>query len=137
LQLLACAALALDTLAGACAQLLHAARELVAYALELAEIEQRRTVRASPAAARHGCRDVRKALGDDRGALALESRDLCPQRGPCGALVDVRAALAGGTVEPRPDRCVTPSVERPLLAAVSIDDSMLLVGHTRLLACNR
>jgi len=137
LQLLARAPLALDTLAGARTQLLHTARQLVAYALELAEIEQRRTVHTDAAAACHRRGDVREALGNDRGALALESRDLCPQRGPGGALVDVRAAPAGGAVEPRPDRCITWSVERPLLPAVSIDDSMLLVDHTRLLACNK
>jgi hypothetical protein len=74
---------------------------------------------------------VRKALGDDRGALALESRDLRPQGGPGGALVELQAI---GVPGPRTGSLVTWSVDRLLSLAFPIDDLLLVAGHTRLLA---
>jgi hypothetical protein len=78
LQLLARASLALGALAHVRTQLLHSGRKPVAHALELAQVQQHRTT-GDPIAARRGRRDMRKALSDDRTALALESRDLRPQ----------------------------------------------------------
>jgi hypothetical protein len=71
------------------AQLLHAARELVAHTLELAEVEQPgggRGAILTPACSGHGRGDVREALGDDRAALSLEPRDLHSQRCPGSTL---------------------------------------------------
>jgi hypothetical protein len=83
---------------------------------------------------------VREALGDDRAALALEPRDLRPQRCPGRTLpvkgrgIVLHETLAGGVVEPRPDKLTTWSIDRQLSLAASIDHLLLLVGHTRLLA---
>jgi hypothetical protein len=106
LQLLARAALALGALAHPRMQLLHSGRKPVAHPLELAQVQQHRTA-ANPVAARRGRRDMRKALGDDRTALALESRDLRAQRGSRSTLIELN---------------------------LPIDDFLHVVGHTRLLA---
>ncbi|MGD0452238.1 MAG: hypothetical protein ABSB69_01450 [Solirubrobacteraceae bacterium] len=132
MQLLARAALALDAFARARAQLLHVGGEPVAHALELAEVQQRRTARDT--GARHGRRDVREALDDDRRALALQSCYLRPQGDPGGALVRPQAIIPGGAGEPRAGTVVTQSVDRPPSLALPIDDLLLVLGHTRLLA---
>jgi hypothetical protein len=61
--LLARAALVLGALAGEAAQLLQAAGELVARALERLEVEQPRAAAGAHGDRRRG--DVRKGLGDD------------------------------------------------------------------------
>jgi hypothetical protein len=66
-------------------QLLDCDSKAVAHALELSEVEQRRpTPRDAGHTGGHG--DMRKALGNDRRALALESRDLSSQRRPRSTL---------------------------------------------------
>jgi len=77
---------------------------------------------------------VREALGDDRRALALEARDLRAQGDPGGALVASQAILRSGAPGPRADAGVIQSVDRPPSLAFPIDDLLLVVGHTRLLA---
>jgi hypothetical protein len=103
---------------GACkdarAHLLQARREAVANALELGEVEQPRAAaragerRVVPARRRvRGRGDVGKAVGHDRRELALDPRDLGPQRPPGGELVDI---------EPGCD-------------PAAIDDWLLLLAH--------
>jgi hypothetical protein len=130
------------------AQLLQTVRELIAHALELAEVQKpgggrgaggRRGAIVTTGCSGHG-NDVREALGDDRAALALEPRDLRTQRCPGrtlsieGRYVALQEPRAGGVVEPRLDKLTTWSIERQLSLAASIDHLLLLVGHTRLLA---
>jgi hypothetical protein len=115
-------------------QILDRGGELVAYALELPEVEQRRSA-AHDAGHAVGRGDVREALRDDRRALALQSRDLRPQRCPRGALAEragqqASVALRAGTV-------VSRSVEQSLAGAFSIALSLLVVAHTRLLSGRR
>jgi hypothetical protein len=112
-------------------QLLHGRRQLVAHTLELSEVEQRRS-RDVHAGDRRRRRDVGKALRDDLRALALETGNLPPQRRPGRALVHARAIgplhhdLAGKTL--------LLSTTSPWGRVVSIDDLLLVVGHTRLLS---
>jgi uncharacterized membrane protein YccC len=68
-------------------QLLQARREVVALALELAEVRQARArARARMRVRALGCAQEGEALGKHRGQLALEARDLLLQR-------DARIAL--------------------------------------------
>jgi len=67
------------------AQLLNAARQVVALTLELAEVGQAGRPRGHGGAWRAGCRDVREASGDDPRQLVLEAGDLCLQRLACGS----------------------------------------------------
>jgi hypothetical protein len=78
---------------------------------------------------------VREALGDDRGALTLESRDLRAQRRTCGALVDrPRHTAVEHACTFRSGKALTSSRGPPSLPNLPIDDLLLVVGHTRLLA---
>ncbi len=127
--MLAGAALALDTFLHARAQLLHAHSEPIAHALQLTEIEQRRSARIG-AGDRDRCGDEREPLGDDRRARRLQSRDLRPQRSSGAALVNLDLAcgargLAAGALA---------TANQHLIAVYSIDDLLLAVGHTHLLA---
>ncbi len=77
---------------------------------------------------------MREALGDRLRELALQARDLRPQRRPRGPLVDVLAAHGGGCVAPAAGTVVTQSADHPLRLVLSVDDALLIVGHTRLLS---
>ncbi len=107
--------------------------ELVANALELLEVEQRGPAVGDAGDAR-GCSYVRKALGDDCRALALQARDLRPQRCPRGALAARIGQQAHIAIEQSAGTLVTRSVEQSLTGAFSITLSLLVVGHTRLLS---
>jgi hypothetical protein len=74
----------LDTLGGEAAQLLQAPGEAIARALELGDVRQPRT--GAYGGRGGGCRDVRETLGHNRRELALQARDLSPQRAPRGEL---------------------------------------------------
>jgi hypothetical protein len=113
-------------------QLLDCDGEAVAHALELPEVEQRRPA-ARDAGHAGGRGDVRKALGDDRRALALESRDLSPQRRPRSALTALVSRQASIALERFAGTIMTRDIEQSLTEAFSIA-VLLVVGHTRLLS---
>jgi hypothetical protein len=132
LQQLARAALALAAFAHARVQLLHVRRELVAHTLERPEVEQPGTAEGS-ALDRRRRGNVWEALGHDRPALALQARDLCAQGSPRGALVRspgqrLCAATLGDHAASPPGVATHPG------RVVSIDDLLVVVGHTRLLS---
>jgi hypothetical protein len=85
------AALVLGALGRQPAELLDAAGQLIARALERLQAEQARTDDVGACAARR--RDVREPRGHDRRKLALEPCDLRPQRAPRGALAVRSAAV--------------------------------------------
>jgi hypothetical protein len=114
-------------------QLLDRDGEAVAHALELSEVEQHRPA-ARDAGHTGGRGDVRKALGDDRGTLALESRDLSPQRRPCGTLTALVSHQASIALERFAGATVAWGIEQSLTGAFSIALLLLVVGHTRLLS---
>ena len=116
----------LGTLAHPRVQVLQIGGQVIAYALELAEVEQRGAA-GSRRVERCRCSDVWEALGDNRRTLSLEARDLCPQGYPRSPLVGADGLvwrgeqLAGEAADPR-------------LGVVSVDDLLLVVSHTRLLS---
>jgi hypothetical protein len=77
---------------------------------------------------------VRKALGDDRRTLALESRDLRPQRRPRSALTALVSQQANIAFERFAGTIMTRGIEQSLTEAFSIALSLLVVDHTRLLS---
>lgn len=84
--------------AGEPPDVLHAAREPVALALELLEAEQTGAAeRLRLIDARRVGRDVRERTGDDLRELALESRHLLAQRTPRGGLVERSLRRKGRT----------------------------------------
>jgi len=102
----------LGALGGAFVKLLPASGEPVALALELLEGEQAGA--GSGQAAGVGA-DVRKAVGDDRGALALELGHLSAQRAAGGALAGLdgrRGRDEGGAPK---NRCLLGLAHYPLL----------------------
>src|SRR6185312_12368522 len=102
------AALVLAAPRGPRAELLHARREPVARALQLAESGQARPGGGGrPLREGGGRSEVGEAVGEDRGELVLELRDLRPERGPGGA-------LGGGRRLGRRPRCRDRGVQRLL-----------------------
>ncbi len=80
-------------------------------------------------------RDVGKGLGDDRGELALQARDLRPQRSPRQAL-GVPALLL--IPDPRGERIARPEHRTPTEVDVRIDHLLLLtLAHAVLLSADR
>ncbi|HWD10230.1 MAG TPA: hypothetical protein VG366_00190 [Solirubrobacteraceae bacterium] len=78
-----------NSLASELPDVLHAACEAVALALELLQREQPRAAeRVRLLDARRVGRDVRERAGDDLRKLALEPRDLRAQRASRGGLVE-------------------------------------------------
>jgi len=85
-------ALVLRALRCGCAKLLEPARELVAYTLEGAEVEQARALDEHTLQARRTRRrEVGKGVRHDARKLVLESRDLPPQSHPRGPLSRLEA----------------------------------------------
>lgn len=80
---------------------------------------------------------MREALGDDRGVLTLEPCDLRPQGDP-GRTLGYRPAIflpAGRGLDA--GTFATQSSDRPVRLVFSVDQLLLVVGHTRLLSGRR
>jgi hypothetical protein len=116
----------LGAVIGEPAQLVHAGRERVARALELAQAEQAAAA-GRPRGARRG-RDVREGVRDDRRELALQVGDLPAQRHARGTL-GRPAALGERAVRRCFDVVPGGGEERLARGPVRIDQLLLALGH--------
>jgi hypothetical protein len=125
------AALVLGALPREPAKLLHTPGQPVARSLELLQAEQAWAGEDLLRGIRRG--DEGKPLGDDRRELALEPRDLRPQRAPRRALAVASTVRGGRGGDLRSSSSSGRLGDRLADRSSAVDDWLLGLGHAQLL----